>query len=89
MLCYCSVESFGVGDIEGDRLCKLNALRELLCTVESSAGWRVSVKGVRSVPLKWPTNSDLNASVAQNIQGRPRNEPRAAGILSVWVLVFA
>jgi len=44
MLCYRSVESFVVGDIEGDWLRELDALRELLGAVESSAGWRVSVK---------------------------------------------
>jgi hypothetical protein len=38
MLSYGSVESFVVGDIQGDWLCKLDALRELLCTFESSAG---------------------------------------------------
>ena len=47
MLCYRSVESFVVGNIEGDWLCELDALSLLLCTVESSAGWRV--KGMRSV----------------------------------------
>lgn len=88
MLCYRSVESFVVGDIEGDWLCELNALGELSCTVESSAGWRVSVKGIRSVSRKWLTNSDLNARIAQNIQSGPRDETRAAGMLSGWETLF-
>jgi hypothetical protein len=88
MLCYRSVESFVVGDIERDWLCELDALGELSCTVESSACWRVSVKGMRRVSRKWLTNSDLNASIAQNIQSGPRNETRAARMLSVWGPVF-
>ena len=52
VLCYRSIESFIVGDIERDWLCKLDALGELLCAVESSAGWRVSVKAMRSVSRK-------------------------------------
>jgi hypothetical protein len=52
VLCYRSVEGLVVGDIEGDWLCELDALGELLCTAESSAGWRVSVKAMRSVSHK-------------------------------------
>ena len=49
VLCYSSVESFLIGDIERDWLCKLDALGELLCTFQSSAGWNVSVRAIRSV----------------------------------------
>jgi hypothetical protein len=52
VLCYSSVEGFVVGDIKGDWLCVLDALGELPCAVESSAGWRVSVKAMRSVSRK-------------------------------------
>lgn len=52
VLCYRSVEGFVVGDIAGDWLCELEALGELLCAVESSPGWRVSVKAMRSVSRK-------------------------------------
>ena len=89
MPCYRSVESFVVGDIEGDWLCELDALGELSCIVERFAGWGLSVKGRRSVSRKWLTNSDLNARIAQNIQSGPRNETRAARMLSVWGPVFS
>lgn len=49
VLCYSIVKGFGVGDIEGDWLCKLDTLGELLCAVESSAGWRALVEARRSV----------------------------------------
>jgi hypothetical protein len=52
VLCYRGVEGFVVGDIEGDWLCELDALSLLLCALESSAGWRVSVKAMRSVSRK-------------------------------------
>lgn len=38
VLCYRSVKGFVVSDIEGDWLCELDALGELLCAVEISAG---------------------------------------------------
>ena len=68
MLRYRSVESFAIGDIEGDWLCELDALGEPLCIVEISAGWRVSSKGIRIVSRKQLTNGDLNASITQYIQ---------------------
>lgn len=37
VLCYCCVEGFVVGDIEGDWLCELDALGEPFCAVKSSA----------------------------------------------------
>ena len=49
MLCYRIVERFLVGDIEGDWLCELDALGELLCVIESPARWKVSVIAMRSV----------------------------------------
>jgi hypothetical protein len=52
VLRYRSVEGFVVGDIEGDWLCELDALGALLCAVESSAGWRVLAKAMRSVSRK-------------------------------------
>ena len=67
VLCYRSIEGFVVGGIEGDWLCELDALAELLGAGESSAGWRASAKAMRSVSREWLTNRDLNASVAQNV----------------------
>ena len=83
MLCYSSVKGFVIGDIEGDWLCKLDPLGELLRAIESSAGWRALVEARRSVSCKGLANRDLNASVAQDIQSRPCNETRAAGMLLV------
>lgn len=83
MLCYSSVKGFVIGDIEGDWLCKLDPLGEFLRAIESSAGWRALAEARRSVSRKGLANRDLNASVAQNIQSRPGNETRAAGMLLV------
>ena len=49
VLCYSSVKGFGVSDIEGDWLCKLDTLGELLCAVKISAGWRALVKARKSI----------------------------------------
>lgn len=78
------VEGFIVGDIEGDWLCKFDALGELLCTAESSAGCIVSVEDIATVSRARLTNSDLDASIAQDIQGWSRNKARTAGMVSVW-----
>lgn len=88
VLRYRSVESVFVSDIEGDWLCELDALGELLCAIESSAGWRALAKAMRSVSRKWPTNRDLNTSVAQNIQSGSGNETRAAGTLLMCESLF-
>ncbi len=77
------VEGFVVGDIEGDWLCKFDALGELLCTAESSAGCIVSVEGIAIVSRGGLTNSDLDARIAQDIQSWSRNKARTAGMLSV------
>ena len=37
VLCYSSVKGFVIGDIEGDWICKLDTLGELLRAIESSA----------------------------------------------------
>lgn len=49
VLCHSSVKGFVIGDIEGDWLCELDPLGELLCAVESSAGWKTLVEARRSV----------------------------------------
>lgn len=52
VLCYSSVKGFQIGDIEGDWLCQLDTLGELLCVVKISAGWKALVKASESVSRK-------------------------------------
>lgn len=56
VLCYSRVKCFVVGDIQGDWICKLMTLTELLCAVESSAGCRALVEARRSLSQKCLTH---------------------------------
>ena len=71
MRCYLSVEGIVVGDIEGDWSSKLDSLREFFCAVEGSAGWRISVEGMRSIhsASDIPTDTSMPASLRMSKVG--------------------